>query len=126
MISMSRDELNESNLQLYAAKHYYDPKRQYIDAEEFNEDFNRLKYIKRLLNRYSETGVIADRLILNHLIVISNVFGIQPMLRMLEVKIPPKHWPALKPFLIMLRYIRNDQYTEIQMDAVVVEVLRKI
>lgn len=125
---MRQDVLNDDNVMLYAAKHYYDPKRQYIDAEEFNEDFNRFKYIKRLLNKYYEStdNKIADRLILNHLIVVGNVFGIQPALKILEVKIRKEHWSALKPFLIFLKHIRNDQYVEIPMDPVVVEALRKI
>jgi len=117
-------ELNEANLLLYAAKHYYNPK--YIDADEFYEDLKKFKYVKRLLNRYHETGKLSERLILNHLIVIFNVFGIEASLNILELKLEEKYWPQLKPFLIFLRYIRNDQYTNIPMDQFVVDVLRKI
>ena len=115
-------KLTDENLELYAAKHYYNPK--YIDIEEFNDDLKRFKYIKRLLNRYEETGDISERLALNHLIVVFNAFGIEPALEILELKMDNTHW--LKPFLIFLKYIRNDQYTMIPMDPVVVEVLRKI
>ena len=116
--------LTDDNLLLYAAKHYSNPRC--IDAEEFYEDLNRIKYIKRLLNKYEESGKIAERLILNHLIVFFNVFGIEAALNMLEFKLEDKYWPVIKPFLIFLKYIRNDQYTEIAMDQNVVDVLRKI
>jgi hypothetical protein len=116
--------LTEENLLIFAAKHYHTP--QYINAEEFEEDLRRFKYVKRLLNRYQETGVIAERLILNHLIVIFNVFGIPAALKILELKLDPKYWPQLKPFLIFLRYIRNDQYTNISMDRKIVDTLRGI
>lgn len=116
--------LNEKNLLLYAAKHYYNPR--FSDIEEFHEDLKRFKYIKRLVNRYLDNGVLTERLILNHLIVIFNVFGIEPSLQMLEVKLDEKHWPVIKPFLIFLKYITNDQLTGITMDEKVIEVLRKI
>jgi hypothetical protein len=118
------DEVNEDNFILFAARHYYNPTC--IDVEEFYEDINRFKYVKRLLNRYLETGKLSERLILNHLIVIFNSFDIQPSLRMLELKLDREHWPIVKPFLIFLRHIRNDQYVEIEMDKTVIEALRKI
>ena len=116
------DTLDDDNILLYAAKHYYKPN--VIDAEEFYEDLKR--FIKRLLNRYCNTGDLSERLILNHLIVIFNVFDIIPTLKMLEYHMNGKYWSALKPFLIFLRHIRNDQYTEIEMDKTVIERLRKI
>lgn len=121
---MKNFELTEENLLIYAAKNYYNPK--YINADEFYEDLKRFKYIKRLLNRYEETGTLSERLILNHLIVVFNVFGIEPALKILELKIDKRQWPQIKPFLIFLRYIRNDQYTNIIMDPIVVDALRKI
>ena len=66
-------KLTEENLYLYAAKHYYNPK--FIDAEEFQEDLKRFKYIKRLLRKYYDTGILKERLLLNHIIVLHNVFG---------------------------------------------------
>tara|TARA_B100001057_G_scaffold147087_1_gene147066 strand:+ start:203 stop:571 length:369 start_codon:yes stop_codon:yes gene_type:complete len=117
-------ELNEKNVLLYAAKHYNNPK--FSDVEDFHEDLKRFKYIKRLLNRYIETDELPERLILNHLIVIFNMFGIEAALNILELKLEEKHWPVVKPFLIFLRYIKNDQYTGISMDPTVVEALRKI
>lgn len=121
---MKNFELTEENLLIYAAKNYYNPK--YINAEEFYEDLKRFKYIKRLLNRYEVTGEISERLILNHLIVVFNVFGIGPALKILELKVDKKQWAQLKPFLIFLKYIRNDQYTNTVMDPIIVDALRKI
>mgnify|MGYP003652591321 CR=1 FL=1 len=118
------DQLNDENLFLYAAKHYYKPNC--IDAEEFYEDINRFKYLKRLINRYEETGILSERLILNHVIIIFNTFGIEPSLKMLEYKIEKRYWHVIKPFLIFLSYIRNDQYMGIVMDPEVVNRLRKI
>lgn len=118
------DNLTDDNILLYAAKHYYKPN--VIDADEFYDDLRRFMYLKRLFNRYKNTGELSERLILNHLIVIFNVFDIQPSLKMLEYHMDEKYWPALKPFLIFLRHIHNDQYTEIEMDKKVIERLREI
>ena len=79
------DELNDKNFLLYAAKHYYKPNT--VDADEFYNDLKRFMYLKRQFNRYQKTGEISERLILNHLIVIFNVFDIKPSLKMLEFKI---------------------------------------
>jgi hypothetical protein len=118
------NELNEDNLFLYAAKHYYNPK--FSDIEEFYEDLKRFKYIKRLVNRYLDHGELAERLILNHLIVVFNAFGAEAMLNILELKLDEKHWPVVKPFLVFLKYIANDQYTQVPMDHIVINELRKI
>ena len=118
------DELTENNLFLYAAKHYYNPN--FSDIEEFYEDLKRFKYIKRLAKRYLDNNELSERLILNHLIVIFNSFGIEASLNMLDLKLDERHWPVIKPFLIFLKYIRNDQYTGIKMDQEVINRLRDI
>lgn len=120
------ETLNEDNFLLYAAKHYYKPRC--IDAEEFYEDLNRFKYLKKLFNRYENQGTPSERLVLNHLIVIFNVFGVESGLRMLEFKIDRSQWPILKPYLILLKCIEADglKYAGIPMDPNIVEVLRKI
>jgi len=117
-------KLTEENLFLYAAKHYHNPK--FIDAEEFQEDLKRFKYIKRLLNRYFETGKLSERLILNHLIVVFNVFGIEAGLNILELKLNDKHWPVIKPFLLFLKTVDKDALADIETDSAVEEVLRTI
>ena len=115
-------ELTEENLYLYAAKHYYNPK--YIDMEEFQEDLKRFKYVKRLLNRYLENGKLSERLILNHLIVIFNVFGIEASLNILELKLLEKHWPLVNPFLVFLKAIPDDP--QLNMDPTILDTLRKV
>ena len=118
------NELTEKNLFLYAAKHYKNPK--FSDIDDFYEDLKRFKYIKRLLNRYIESDELSERLILNHLIVVFNMFGIEAALEILNLKLEDKHWPVIKPFLVFLKYITNEQYTGITMDPNVIEILRKI
>ena len=117
-------ELDESNFVLYAAKHYYSPRC--IDAEEFYDDLNRFKYVKRLVNRYNRGGDLGERLLLNHLTVIMNVFGYEAGLKMLEYKIGLQDWDVIKPFLVFIRAIKEDQYTGMSMDEVVVDKLRNI
>ena len=118
------NELDESNFILYAARHYYSPRC--IDAEEFYDDINRFKYIKRLVNRYNRGGDLGERLLLNHLTVIMNVFGHEAGLKMLEYKIGLQDWDIIKPFLVFIRAIKEDQYTGMSMDEVVVDKLRNI
>ena len=118
------DELTEKNLILFAAQNYRKPN--FSDIEEFYEDLKRFKYVKRLVNRYLEHDELAERLILNHIIILCNSFTILGALKILELKLNDKHWPVIKPFLIYLKYIKNDQYTGITMDQDVINKLRKI
>lgn len=90
------DNLTDANFIIYAAKHYDNP--QCFDTVEFYEDLNRFKYIKRLLNKFKDTGELKDRLIFNHLTVLFNVFGTQACLRMLFLKLEGHHQEIL-PFL---------------------------
>ena len=75
------DELNEENFTLFAIRHYDNP--QCTSTEEFYEDIRRFRYLKRLLKRYLKSGELRERLILNHLIVLSNLFGVDNTLKML-------------------------------------------
>lgn len=118
------DTLSDDNFLLYAAKHYYKPTA--ADAEEFYDDLKRFTYVKRQLHRYVNTGELSERLLLNHFIVIFNVYGIEPALKMLEFKVDEQYWPIIKPFLLFLKYIRNDQYVDVKMDQYVVDKLREI
>lgn len=118
------DELNRSNFLLYAANHYNNPGC--VDVDEFKEDLSRFKYIKRLFNRYEQSGDLQERLILNHLIVIYNVFGIRAANRMVWYKFDVKHWPYLKPFLIFLHYLPEHEKVEVPLDQTIVERLRQL
>jgi len=96
------DKLDESNFLLYAAKHYDNP--QCYDTIEFYDDLKRFKYIKRLLNRYLDEGDLKERLILNHIIVLYNVFGPDATIRMLFLKCRGME-TLLKPFLVFLNLL---------------------
>lgn len=119
------EELTEDNFELYAIRNYYSPNC--IDPEEFYEDLKRFKYVKRLITRYKENGNPPVNLLLNHLVIIFNVFGYQGGLKMLEFKVPDAvDWTIIKPFLIYLKAIENTKYVDIPMDSRIVEELRKI
>ena len=93
------EKVDESNALLYAAKHYENPNC--FDTVEFYEDLNRFKYIKRLLNKYTESGDLKDRLIINHLTIIYNVFGAEAGTRLLFLKLR-EHLHLIKPFLVLM------------------------
>jgi len=119
------ENLDEETFVLYAAKNYYNPTC--IDAEEFYQDLKRFKYVKRLITRYEETGTLSVNLMLNHLTVIFNVFGMEAGLRMLEYKVITEgNIGILKPFFVYLRAIGNDKYTGNPMNKDVVEALRNL
>lgn len=125
--------LDDSNFLLYAAKYYSNP---CFDTAEFQDDLNRFKYLKRLFNRYEEGGDLKERLILNHLTVLYNVFGVEPATRMLFFKLDG-YYTFLKPFLVLLNYMpdkilnigpegKTILSTDISMDGTIVDLLRKI
>jgi hypothetical protein len=127
------DKLDETNFLLYAAKHYDNP--QCFDTLEFYEDLARFKYIKRLYNRYEETNELKERLVLNHLIILYNVFG-PAATKMLFFKLDGYHH-MLKPFIVLLGRmpdvikgigIQNKTIfsSDIHMDEKIVQILRKI
>ncbi len=118
------DDLLEEDLVRFAIKQYYTPLG--IDFDEFYTDLKRFQYVKRLLNRYCDYGKLGERLVLNHLIIIFNVFGSYGGLRILETKLDDRHWPVIKPSLLFLNAIRKNQYADIVMDKEVEEKLRKI
>ena len=100
---MNRDKLTNKTFLLYAMKHYNNSKC--ADIEEFYEDLNRIKYIKRLLGRYSQRGILKERLILNHMIILGNLFGAIPTCRILFFKIEKKLHTSLKTLLDFLNYL---------------------
>lgn len=105
LVMVEKFTLTEANFIVFAIKNYVNP--QCMDEDEFNDDLKRIKYIKRLLNRYRTSGVLKERLILNHIIVLYNVFEIRAATRMLFFKLEKELWPALKTFLVYLHYMPN-------------------
>jgi hypothetical protein len=118
------DTLTRRNFELFAAQNYNNP--ECLDVEEFKEDLARFKYLKRLLRRYEITEDLQVRLILNHIIVIYNVFGIESANKMIWYKIEPEHWTYIKPFLVFLNYLPVDEKVDIPLDPLIVDILRKI
>lgn len=119
------DELLDEDLVVFAAKHYYTPKG-YIDPEEFYDDLKRIKYIKRLVNRYLETGRLTERLLMNHIIVIFNVWGNYASLVILANKLDNNQWSIVKPFLEYLQYLKPGQLKHIKSNEEVKKKLKEI
>ena len=117
-------EINEDNFLIYAAKNYHTPRS--IDAEEFYEELNRFKYIKRLFNRYTRGGDLCERLILNHIMILLNVFGHESGVLMLMFKTGPRDLRILKPFLEYLQALKPGDLEGIESDPWVVQKLESI
>lgn len=98
-------ELTDGNFNLYAAKYYINVNC--VDEEEFQEDLNRIKYIKRLFTRYKDSGNIKPQLVINHLVILYNVFETRPLTTMLLFRLA-EHVDLLKPFLLYLNFWPSD------------------
>ena len=127
--------LTENNFLLYAAKHYDNPLC--FDEIEFLEDIKRFKYLKKLLKKYQDTGVLRERLILNHLIIIFNVFGNTAGCRLLFYHMGMEYNKELKTFVTFLNFMPDKILgigssgdtiinTDIAIDMKISDVLRKI
>lgn len=128
-----KEPINESNFLLFCAKHY-NSKLSASDVE-FNEDLNRIKYIKKLITRYQKNGILKERLILNHLIILCNVFGPYVCSKIVLFKLREQD-KYIKPFLVFLDILPPMIYhvgdieifltDTIQMDNGIVEALRLV
>lgn len=123
-------QLNDDNFLLYAAKNYNNPSC--IGIKEFHDDLKRIKYIKRLFKRYKKTNLISERLVLNHIILLHNVFN-EAIVPILFYKIEQEHWSQLKTFLVYLDYLpekvqitKETNETDISLDYQIINKLRRI
>ena len=107
---MRFDELNESNYMLFAIKFYDNP--QAVTKDDFESDLKRIRYIKRLLKRYKNTGELKIHLILNHLIRLFNVFH-EAAVPLLFYNLEEDLWPSIKSFLMFLNRIPEYPKTRI-------------
>lgn len=126
-------ELTEENFTLYAIKHYDNPHCKGMD--EFMDDLKRFKYLKRLFRKYNAGKDLKERLILNHIIVIYNLFGPEAATKMLFYKIEKKFWSQLKTFLVFLNFMPLEvivskgieiKEADIPLDEDIIQVLREI
>lgn len=127
---MEKVELSEDTFLLYAAQNYNNPAC--TSLKEFHSDLKRFKYIKRLLKRYKKTNVLSERLLLNHFILLRNIFG-PAMVPMLFFKFDEEYWSEIKTFLVYLNYLQdgfdiNDEIDEssIPLDDEIISKLRNI
>jgi hypothetical protein len=125
--------LTNANFLIWAAARYDHMQRH--TTEEFFEDLRRIKYIKKLITKYIETGDLKERLILNHLIVLCNVFGPETLCKILFLKMF-KQMSYIKPFLIYMSVLKDKvsgvgdsktiDTTAILMDPKIIETLRRV
>ena len=118
------EKITSDNVIMFAIKHYDNP--QCEGEREFHDDMKRFKYIKRLLRKYKDTGILKERLLLNHIIVLNNLFGAEACVTLLLFKIQREYWETLKSFLLFLNMIREDELSQIKENFEVLEILRKL
>ena len=120
------NELNEDNFLLFAIRYYENP--QAVTKEDFEKDLNHFKYIKRLLKRYKKSGELKTHLILNHFIILYNIFG-EATTPMLFFKIEQGLWSSVKSFIIFLNRLPEypqSSIHDIQVDLTCLTELYKI
>ena len=118
------ERITSENVVMLAIKHYDNP--QCEGEKEFQDDLKRFKYIKRLLRKYYDTGVLKERLLLNHIIVLKNVFGPEASTTLLLYKIQPDYWSALKSFLLFLNSITKYELPEVDIDNRILNALEQL
>jgi len=117
-------KLTLDNIMMFAMKHYDNPSC--VDKKEFLDDMKRFKYLKRLFRKYDTSKMLKIRLILNHIIVLANVFGVDASSTLLFFKLDKKHWPMLKTFLVYLNYMPENDLKDIATDLKILKELREI
>jgi hypothetical protein len=129
---MSFDDLTNENYMLYAMKVYDKPN---CIMSEFKEDMKRFNYLKRLFRRYAKVGELRERLVINHIVVLYNVFGVEAATRLLFYKMAKSDYSVLKTYLLFLSYMpavvkgikgQDIKSSEISVDMRIAEVLRGI
>ena len=118
------EKITTENVMMFAIKHYDNP--QCEGEKEFHDDMKRFKYIKRLLRKHKDSDILKERLLLNHIIILNNLFGPEACVTLLLFKIQQEYWETLKSFLLYLNMIRNDELNEVESNEEVLEALRKI
>jgi hypothetical protein len=126
------DDLNDENFTIYAMKSYNSPN---CIMSEFEGDLKRTKYLKKLFRKYKKSNILKERLILNHIILVYNVFGVEAATKILFYKIDDRDYDILKTFLLYLNYMpdrvfgirgKNIDSSTIMVDLNIAEILRKL
>ena len=115
--------LTPETIDLFALRHY---DNRGASKEEFEDDLKRFKYLKRLFRKYDISKEFKSRLIINHIIILSNVFGVDAATTLLFFKIDKQHWSILKAILIFLNYMPEDEMIDLETDQNVMEELKRI
>ena len=118
------EKITSDNIMMFAIKYYDNP--QCEGEKEFHDDMKRFKYIKRLLRKHKDTGILKERLLLNHIIILNNLFGAEACVTLRLFKIQKEYWSTLKSFLLFLNIIRNDELQNIKENKSVLELLEKL
>jgi hypothetical protein len=118
------ENITTNNFVMYAVKHYDNP--QCEGEKEFHDDMKRFKYIKRLFKKYTLSGQLKERLLLNHIIILRNLFGTEACVTLLLFKTQKEYLSILKSFLIFLNMITEDELTGIESDNYVLKTLRTL
>ena len=116
-------EITKDNWLLYAQHHYDNPTLQ--KEQEFYDDIKRFKYLKRLFRKYKATKNIKIRLVLNHVIVLANVFSVEAACTLLLYKVEKMYWPYLKSVLVYLDYLYPHELNNIETDKNIDELLKE-
>ena len=117
-------ELTPENINMFAMKHYDNPSC--VDEAEFLDDMKRFRYLKRLFRKYDTAKELKSRLIINHIIVLSNVFGVDAATTLLFFKIDRQHWSILKTILVFLHHMPEEDMTDIRINQKVMAELGTI
>ena len=118
------EKLTKDNIMMYAIQHYHNPSCE--GMSEFKDDMKRFKYVKRLFRKYKDTGMLKERLLLNHIIVLNNLFGAEASSTLLFFKTEQIHWSALKGFLEFLNIMPENDLLEVISDEKVKQKLMEL
>ena len=116
-------EISKDNWLLFAQHHYDNPTLQ--KEQELYDDIKRFKYLKRLFRKYETTKSIKIRLVINHIIVLSNVFGVEAACTLLLFKVEKSYWPYLKSVLEYLNYLYPHELESVKSDKNIDRLLKE-
>ena len=116
--------LTTETIDKFPKRHYDNPAD--VNSQEFDDDMKRFKYLKRLFRKYDTSKDFKARLIVNHIIILGNVFGIDAATTLLFFKIDKEHWSMLKTILIFLNYMPDGELIDVEVNQDIMTELRKI